>query len=418
MMFAVVGGHPPGGPGPRHRQSPPRHLATLVERFDPACFEVPPGRWVVRVESGAGAHDVELRDGRPVILPSMTATTVHCTISAPETTWRQIASDVRAGMDAFNRRRLRLRGNLRLALGFLAATSGDVGTARLRVLDVDTEVGSLATLQAGSGEPVVMVHGLGGTGAEFIPTITSLAAEYSVVAMDLPGFGDSTKPVGAPYDARFFARSVMALADALGLERFHLLGHSLGGRVALEVGIRHPQRIASVSLFTPSMAWLRERPWAEVLRLVRPELGALQPAPRPVVDWVVRRLVGSGAPLWVDAGIDEFLRSYCSWRGRIALYAAARNIYLEDPDGPDGMWTRLPGLQPPALFVWGSRDKLVPLGFRRHVERALPRAEHLVVESGHLPHLEQPVPTHRALLDFLHTHPSAPQEGRRRSRVA
>ena len=80
---------------------------------------------------------------------------------------------------------------------------------------------------------------------------------------------------------------------------------------------------------------------------------------------------------WTAAGIDEFLRSYITPSGRAAFYAAARNIYLEEPRGPHGLWTRLPQLRPEALFVWGRKDKIVPIGFARHVREEVPQAAHL-----------------------------------------
>lgn len=104
---------------------------------------------------------------------------------------------------------------------------------------------------------------------------------------------------------------------------------------------------------------------------------------------------------WAAAGVDEFLRSYLQPRGRAAFYAAARNVYLEEPDGPDGFWTRLTTLAPESLFVWGRRDTVVPLAFARHVERALPAARHLELDCGHVPQLERPAQTHAALLRFL-----------------
>src|SRR5581483_8627840 len=128
--------------------------------------------------------------------------------------------------------------------------------------------------------------------------------------------------------------------------------NSMGGRVAIEAGLRFPDRVGRLVLLAPSLAWLRPRPWAHLLRFVPTELGLIQPAPRAVVERIVRRVVPDSADRWTAAGIDEFLRSYLTPRGRAAFYAAARNIYLEDPSGPDGFWTRLPQLTAPSLFVW------------------------------------------------------------------
>src|ERR687893_109557 len=103
----------------------------------------------------------------------------------------------------------------------------------------------------------------------------------------------------------------------------------MGGRVAIELGLRHPERARRLVLLAPSLAWLRDRPWAPLLRLVPPQLGAIQPAPRPLVEAIVRRMVPAGGDGWTAAGVDEFLRSFLQPAGRAAFYAAARNIYLE-----------------------------------------------------------------------------------------
>ena len=259
----------------------------------------------------------------------------------------------------------------------------------------------LSTLEAGTGPPILAIHGLGGTKGSFLPTVADLAPRFRVIAVDLPGFGDSDKPIGAAYDAPFFARAGIDLLDALGLDRVHVLGNSLGGRVALEIGLRHPDRVDRLGLLAPSLAWRRDRPWVPLLRLARPELGLVQLAPRPLVDGIVRRLIPGADDGWTAAGVDEFLRAYLTPAGRAAFYAAARQIYLEEPHGEQGFWTRLRTLQADALFVWGRRDRLVPIAFERHVAEALPHARHLELDCGHVPQVERPRQTHAALAAFL-----------------
>ena len=175
----------------------------------------------------------------------------------------------------------------------------------------------------------------------------------------------------------------------------------MGGRVAIEVGLRNPERVERLGLLAPSLAWLRDRRWAPLLRLVAPQLGLIQPAPRFAVEAIVRRVVPGGGEEWTAAGIDEFLRSYLTPRGRAAFYTAARAIYLEEPHGPQGLWTRLSGLEPDSLFIWGRKDPLVPISFERHVREVLPQAQHLELNCGHVPQLERPKETHAALAKFL-----------------
>jgi pimeloyl-ACP methyl ester carboxylesterase len=383
--------------------APPAGIAALGERYDPEPIDVPGGRARIRLEVAGGAAWDALVDRRRLRLEAAdTHSEPDALLSADAATWRAIASDIRAGMRAFATRRLLVRRSLHLGAGFLAATSGDTEPGRLTFETLRTRgAGRISILSAGRGETILCVHGLGGTKASFLPTVAALEDSYRVVALDLPGSGESDKPIGAPYDSPWFARAVFETMDALGVQRAHLVGNSMGGRVAIEAGLMERDRIGGLVLLSPALAWLRGRRWAPVVRVLRPELGLIQLAPRPVVEGVVRRLIPGAADGWAAAGVDEFLRSYLTPRGRAAFYAAARNIYLDEPHGEDGFWTRLAELSPDALFVWGRRDSVVPIGFMKHVERALPRARHVELDCGHVPQLERPRETHAAIRDFL-----------------
>ncbi len=378
----------------------PAPLKELTDRYDPSAFELARSSARIRL-AGAGSRPVDaVIHGEGATLQPASGGRPDALLSADERTWAEIARDVRGGMAAFRSRRLRVRYDLHLGVGFLAATAA-TGPDGLRFSHVETSEGPISVSQAGSGPTVVMLHGLGATKVSFLPTVAALAGSHRAIAIDLPGFGDSVKPIRAAYDPPYFARVVVALLDALGVERAHLIGNSMGGRVALQVGLDHPERVGRLGLLAPSLAWLRGRPWAPLLKLVAPQLGLIQPAPRRVVEEIVRRVVPAADEEWTAAGIDEFLRSYLTPRGRAAFYASARNIYLENPGGRDGLWTRLPGLEAPSLFVWGQRDALVPIGFAKHVRRVLPESEHLELPGGHVPQLESPQRTHDALLTFL-----------------
>jgi pimeloyl-ACP methyl ester carboxylesterase len=383
--------------------TPDDALVELADRFDRGVIDLPGGRARVRLEVLNGASCDALIAGRRLRLGNVSESAEpDAVLSADSATWKRIAADVRGGMNAFRSGRLRIRGSLHLGVGFLAATSG-MEPGRLEFGSVRTRgFGRISMLAAGTGpETILCLHGLGGTKASFLPTVSALADDHRVIAIDLPGFGESDKPIGAPYDAPWFARSAFAAMDALGLERAHVAGNSMGGRVAIEAGLMDRERVGALLLLSPALAWLRSRPWAPLLRALRPELGLIQPAPRPIVEAIVRQLVPSENGGWTDAGIDEFLRAYLTRSGRAAFYAAARNIYLDEPHGEHGFWTRLETLQSESLFVWGRKDTLVPIGFMKHVERALPEASHVELACGHVPQLERSSETHAAIRRFL-----------------
>ncbi|MGZ5387833.1 MAG: alpha/beta fold hydrolase [Solirubrobacterales bacterium] len=380
---------------------PPAGLIALIERFDPDVIDLPTGSARIRLTVGDEDGWDAVIDDRAIELQPASESRPDALLSADAATWEQIVRDVRGGMAAFREGRMRVRQNLHLGVGFLAATSGIADERRLRFASVRTRVCRISTLEAGDGDPVICVHGLGATKASFLPTVAALADHYRVIAMDLPGFGDSEKPLGAAYDAAYFAHAVAALIDELEIERAHLIGNSMGGRVAIEMGLLRPERTEKVALLSPALAWLRSRRWRWLLQAPLPMLGLIQPAPRVITEPIVRNLVPGGKDGWSAAGVDEFLRSFLTPRGRVAFYEAARNIYLDEPHGEQGLWTRMAEMSPETLFIWGRHDQLVPIAFMKHVERALPAARHLELNCGHVPQFEAAKETHRAISEFF-----------------
>jgi len=105
---------------------------------------------------------------------------------------------------------------------------------------------------------------------------------------------------------------------------------------------------------------------------------------------------------WYEAAVDEFVRIINNRANRLAVFSALRHIYLDEPFGESGFWERLPSLVPPALFLWGDEDVLVPAGFSKFVAEALPSAESLVIpDCGHVPQFEHPELTAQYTLDFI-----------------
>jgi pimeloyl-ACP methyl ester carboxylesterase len=261
-------------------------------------------------------------------------------------------------------------------------------------------------LSQGEGPDVVLIHGLGATKTSFFDATAALSrAGYRVHALDLPGFGSSSKPLLASYDAPWFARTVLGVLDALDIDRAHLVGNSMGGRVAIEMGLMAPQRIGGMVLLCPAVAFVR-RAWHPLVRLLRPEFGLLPHGfSRETVE---RQLFAMFAdpdaldPAVADVAVDEFQRIYGSAAARHAFLASARNIYLSRPFGDRGFYPALSGLQPPALFIWGTRDPLIPAGFSRHVREWLPSAEQIVLERcGHVPQIERPEQTSGIIRRFF-----------------
>ncbi len=361
---------------------------------------------VIALDAGAASRwTTRVAEGRMEVSPSLPERPT-VTVTADPLTMSQVVGGSRSGVHAFLQGRLTVRGNLALALRLDSMFGQNHRPARWPRAGA-VRAGGLHTsyLEAGEGPPILLLHGLGATNASLLPTMWDLARDHRVIAPDLPGFGDSGKPVRS-YHAGFFARWATALLDELGIERAHVLGNSMGGRVALEMGMRSPERVDKLVLLAPSPAWLRNREYVRLVRFLRPEL-AMVPVRLPHRQVVrnIRFLFSRPSRLpetWYESAADEFLRVFSSPRGRIAFFSAARQIYLEEPHGEWGFWDRLPKLERPALFVWGRRDRLVSPRFARHVVSALPDARSVVFDDcGHVPQYEMPRKTHRLIREFL-----------------
>ena len=282
-----------------------------------------------------------------------------------------------SGIEAFSQRLLYARGDLDLAVGFEGLFRlPDGRPPLLRIHDVPVGRLKVSTLTMGEGPETCC--SCTASAARSPPSSTPRrrsAAATASTRSTCPGFGGSSKPPLAPYDAAFFARTVVGAMDALGIDRAHVVGNSMGGRVAIELGLEHPDRVGGLALLCPAVAFVR-RDWHWLVRFLRPELGLLPHSlGRGRIEaqfWSLfadRDLVD---PSVADIAVDEFERIYRSAGARLAFLTSARNIYLEKPFGSGGFYPRLAQLEPPAMFVWSSHDKLIPPGFQRHVERWLP----------------------------------------------
>jgi pyruvate dehydrogenase E2 component (dihydrolipoamide acetyltransferase) len=226
-------------------------------------------------------------------------------------------------------------------------------------------VGGIRYLKQGeAGEPVVLIHGFGGDLNNWLFALPALAEEHTVYALDLPGHGGSSKDVGAP-----LADSVVGFLDAVGLERPHMVGHSLGGLVAAQVAARG--RAASLTLIAPvgfgqpvNDEFLDGFIAAETRRELKPVLQLLFADE----SLVTRSLVDDVLKYKRIDGVTEALTT---------LRGAA--------------FTEAPEVDVPVLTIWGAEDRIIP-----------PGADAEIVEgAGHSPHMEAAGEVNRLIDRFL-----------------
>src|SRR6185437_10180342 len=269
------------------------------------------------------------------------------------------------------------------------AASGDVSAAPSFREDVVSVLGHrMAYITGGAGEPVLFLHGLGHTAGTWNEVLPQLARHFRVFAVDMLGCGRSDKP-RVEYNLWALATYTRYFMDALGIERAHLVGHSLGGGIALHMAWQYPERVQRLALVATGglgrdvhlllrlvslpgaslvLAGIASPAW--LLMLKRFHLTRLPPA-------LAREKLG----MWMRLGQAEtrwaflrMLRSACTIRGQ--RVSALDRLHL---------------MRHAILLVWGERDKTIPSA---HAWRAAPLIQDcqlaLLPNCNHYPSLEQP----------------------------
>jgi pyruvate dehydrogenase E2 component (dihydrolipoamide acetyltransferase) len=251
------------------------------------------------------------------------------------------------------------------------------GAAEVQAADV----GGRKISYAGAGqdgEVVLLVHGYGGDRNSWLFLQEPLAARYRVYALDLPGHGSSAKDVGDG-TLGVLADAVTGVLDAVGAERAHLVGHSMGGAVALAVAARDPGRIVSLTLIAPSGfgpeingGYLRGFADAQTRRELKPVVGQLFADE----SLVTRQLVDDLLAYKRLDGVDQ------------ALHALVGTLLDGDAQrGDSAALVAAIGGAVPVTAVWGSADRIIPAVQAESVAGAV---RHLVAGAGHMPHMERP----------------------------
>ncbi len=257
----------------------------------------------------------------------------------------------------------------------------------------------MAYVTGGTGDPLVFLHGLGHASLAWNGVLPVLARHFRVFALDMLGCGNSDKP-RIDYSLWAMATYVRYFLDAVAIERAHLVGHSLGGGVALHLCIQYPERVARVALLSSG----------GLGRELRPLLRATTLPGSSLV--LAGMLTSRWDRLWERLG----------WvRANDALYPEKRRMraLLARPDHRWAFLRMLRGVSnitgqtasavqhlslfaQPMLLIWGARDRTIPVLHGQRAVRQLKRA-HLEVlpDCGHYPHLEQPAAVARLLEQFL-----------------
>jgi pimeloyl-ACP methyl ester carboxylesterase len=239
---------------------------------------------------------------------------------------------------------------------------------------------------AGEGEPLLVIHGGGGDARTWWDNIAVLAERYKVYAPDLPGFGGS-QPLDGSYFIPELSGFIDVFATQLGLENFHLMGHSLGGGVALDYALRMPRKVRKLVLVSSLCLGDEISFWIRLLclpALVR-SIGAIATGVMKAVRWAARQLNPAGllmplSPAAMAVG------------GNITTFKKQTHV-LE---------SRLSEVAMPTLLVWGGKDPIVPVGHAYKAAGMIPNCQVKVFKRrGHNVHRDELKQFSRTIAAFL-----------------
>ncbi len=265
--------------------------------------------------------------------------------------------------------------------------------------------GTIAYTIAGSGEPLLLVHGLGGSRHTWRHVVDALAVTHTVIAPDLPGHGDSGPPAG-DYSLGAHASALRDLLVALGHPAATVMGHSLGGGVAMQFAYQFPDRISRLVLVSSGGLGPEVTPMLRAATLPGAEAVVAGLARLP--EGMTRRLLGPMAKVpgllaGQDAGpLAEGLHGLGHERRRRAFVRTARSVI--DWRGQSVSGSRQLGLlgAVPVLVAWGTDDRTIPPRHHESVVHDLPHAQLREISgAGHYPHETAPERLLPPLRDFL-----------------
>jgi len=253
----------------------------------------------------------------------------------------------------------------------------------LRIRSVEIPGFTVAYLDGGSGEPLVLVHGIGADKDNFATIAPWLRGIGRVIALDLPGFGESSKPIDGDYSIEAQAERLGQFLDALGLPRVHLAGSSMGGAIVLAFARLHPARVESLWLLAP--AGIGNAMESEMLRRHREHGDYPLFAATPAEYADVMRICFTRPP-FVPHCVRHELATAAARN-----YALHTRIFRELVAQPFTLEQVVAGLPTPALIVWGDQDRVLDVSAAEILHRALPGSRLVKMAGvGHLPMLEVP----------------------------
>ena len=248
------------------------------------------------------------------------------------------------------------------------------------------------------GEPLVLLHGFGGDKDNWAMYAPEMEGKYRLIAPDLPGFGENTRDIGHDYDMVTQAARVRDFLDAMGIEKCHIGGNSMGGFVALRFALDYPERLLSMTLFNNAGVV-----GANESELQKEALAGKNPLEIHSADDVKRMLAFvAHKPMKVPGQFRKiFYEDFSAHRELLDKIFWT----LVDDGTVKPLNDQLGRVKTPTLIIWGRHDQLIDVSCVDVLEHGIPNAESIIFEDvGHVPMIENPKGTAKRQLEFLAKH--------------
>ncbi len=251
-------------------------------------------------------------------------------------------------------------------------------------------------VRAGQGAPVILIHGLAANIYSWADVIGPLSEQFDVIALDLPGFGESTQPPDLTFADH--PKTVLGLMDGLGLAKVSLVGNSLGGAIALLLAERNPARVDHVVVLDSAGFGMRQTERPFMIRVigsrVAGELADRAPVKRLLTGFTIRHLMRDDTRV-TEERINEYLAPFL----RPGALASAQSLLASPVD--ERFASDLPSITAPTLIVWGRFDPWLPESHADRFVAAIKGARKVVLETGHMPQEERPAEVARLIREHL-----------------
>jgi pimeloyl-ACP methyl ester carboxylesterase len=269
----------------------------------------------------------------------------------------------------------------------------EVGASAMKRQTITLHGRQLAYVQMGEGPLVLLIHGVSGTYLNWQPVIEPLARHYTVLAPDLPGHGASA-PGGGDYSIGALAALMRDLLVALEYERATLVGHSLGGGIAMQLGYQFPEIVERMVLVSSGGLGREVSPVLRAASLpgAEPLIAASAAVVRAAAGAVGRGLTIVGRQPGAD--VAEFVRGYGSLanrESRSAFLATLRSVVGRGGQRVHAGDRLYLSEGVPVLIIWGARDPMIPAHHGEQAHAAIPNSRLEIINGvGHVPQLEVP----------------------------